>query len=76
MINFMDTFTYNTSKLLDEYMLMDVKIQYLTGYDLEHLLKLLAAGYTLEPPKNSMELHYDNGFATLATELKPIDTKE
>ena len=41
----------NRVKALQAYNEIETKLIQLTGYDLERLVELFAAGYTLEPPK-------------------------
>lgn len=43
-------------RILREYQELDIKIEKLSGYSLENLERLLAAGWTLEPPKKASSL--------------------
>lgn len=49
--DWMDDARHTAERTLREYQELDMKIEKLTGYSLGNLERLLAAGWTLEPPK-------------------------
>ena len=61
--DFFEDYRRTADRTLREYQELDIKIEKLSGYSLENLQRLLAAGWTLEPPEKSSSL---NDLADLA----------